>query len=108
MNEKMIAKLETKGFKRWTKGSMDRLYLNAQACGLEVTYYNTGNVKSARFDGEYISNGAGRRMLNQKTYIDLSNDSVHSTYWDDTFAEIAQALMNEAKAELESREQNPG
>ena len=108
MNEKMIAKLEAKGFNRWTKetsrGTIDRLYLNATACGLEVTYYNTGNVSSAHFDGERISNAEGRRMLSQKTYIDLKDDSIHSDYWNDTFKDIAQNLIDEATAEIEAEE----
>ena len=108
MNEKMIAKLEVKGFKRWTKetsrGTLDRLYLNAQACGLEVEYYKTGNVSSAHFNGERISNAEGRRMLAQKTYIDLKDDSIHSDYWNDTFKDIAQSLIDEATAEIEAEE----
>ena len=109
MNDKMIAKLEAKGFKRWTKetsrGTIDRLYLNAQACGLELTYYKTGNVSSAHFNGERISNAEGRRMYAQKTYIDLKDDSIHSDYWNDKFRDIAQELVDEATAEIEAEEQ---
>lgn len=66
-----IEELEKMGFKRWQKNGMDRLYINATALGLCCTYYKTGNISSASFDGESISNSEGYRMKNAKTYIDL-------------------------------------
>jgi hypothetical protein len=66
-----ISDLEAMGFKRWQKNGMDRLYVDARRIGLEVSYYKTGNVSSASFDGYSISNSEARRMLGAKTYIDL-------------------------------------
>ena len=37
MTEKMIAKLESKGFRRWSKYGKDRLYMTEQAAGLEIS-----------------------------------------------------------------------
>lgn len=70
--------LEKMGFKRWQKGAMDRMYINASALGLVCTYYKTGNISSATFDGEGISNSEGYRMKSAKTYIDLKNYTVVS------------------------------
>lgn len=73
-----IEALEKLGFKRWTKNGMDRMYINASALGLTCTYYKTGNISSATFDGKSISNSEGYRMKSAKTYIDLVNPCVVS------------------------------
>ena len=74
-----IADLEALGFKRWTKNSMDRLYIDARNLGLVCHYYKTGNVSGAWFDGEEVSNSEGRRMLSAKTFIDIKTEKVYST-----------------------------
>lgn len=105
MNDKMIAKLESKGFNRWTKGNMDRLYINAQTMGLTVRYHKTGTVAEAYWNGERISNGEARRMMSAKTYIDLKDGSLHSdNYWCDTLKDAAQALIDEVTAEIVAEE----
>ena len=73
-----IEELEAMGFKRWTKGGMDRLYINASALGLNCSYYKTGNVSNAWFDGYEISNCEARRMKASKTYIDIKTEKVYS------------------------------
>ena len=73
-----LEKLEKLGFNRWQKGTMDRMYINACDLGLTCTYYKTGNISSAEFDGEQISNSEGYRMKSAKTYIDLKNFKVIS------------------------------
>lgn len=78
ITEEKVAELEKKGFNRWTKGNIDRLYINASQLGLECWYYNTGNVKAAEFNGEAISNCAARRYKAAKTYIDLKTGRVRS------------------------------
>lgn len=40
--EDKIKALEDMGFKRWQKGTMDRLYINASTLGLVCEYYRTG------------------------------------------------------------------
>lgn len=74
-----IAELEEKGFRRWQKGNFDRLYINAVKLGLECDYYKTGNIRSACFNGEGISNSRARRMSMEKTYIDVKTGRVYST-----------------------------
>ena len=101
MNDKMIAKLESKGFSRWTKGNMDRLYINAQYLGYEAETATT----AAKLNGEYISKSEARRITNAKTYIDLKDDTLHSDgYWNDDLKNAAQALIDEATAEIEAEE----
>ena len=78
ITEEMIKDLENKGFKRWQKGSMDRLYVNAYNLGLNVERYSTGNIKNAEFNGDHVSNCEGRRMIAAKTYIDVKSGRVYS------------------------------
>lgn len=81
-----IGELEAMGFKRWQKvgnnRSYDRLYIDAKDLGLDVSYYKTGNVSGATFDGCRISNSEARRMLSSKTYIDLIAHQIYSDNFD--------------------------
>lgn len=96
MTDELIKKLEDAGFARWTKAGHDRLYVNAKVLGLEVNYYKTVNVKWAAFRGTEISNSEGRRMLNDKTYVDVKTGKVFSTCT--KLAEAAEELIKEAEA----------
>lgn len=96
MTNEQIAKLEEMGFKRWTKSGKDRLYVNAKDLGLDVDYYKTGNVKWATFRGVEISNSEGRRMLNDKTYVDVQTGKVFSTCA--KLAEATEEIIKEAEA----------
>ena len=74
--EKEIKALEKKGFNRWTKGDMDRLYFNIEKSEyLDVDYYKSGNVSSAYLNGERISNAEAYRLMAVKCFIDLKNDN---------------------------------
>ena len=91
LTEERIAELIEKGFKRWTKGNLDRLYINAAQLGLVCSYYNTGNICSAEFNGEHISNCQARRYKAAKTFIDIKTERIYSDYdglWD-AAAELA-------------------
>ena len=78
MTEERIKELEDKGFKRWQKGNIDRLYINASQLGLNCEYYKTGNIKYAEINGAEISNCEARRMKGSKTYIDVKTEKVYS------------------------------
>ena len=93
LSEEMIKNLEDKGFRRWTKGTMDRLYINAGALGLETRRYKTGNISYAEFNGVEISHAEGYRMLSAKTYIDIKTGKVFSD--NDTLEQTAKDLLNE-------------
>ena len=79
MTNEMITKYEAMGFNRWTKGNMGRLYINAAQLGLKCSYYNTGNISSATFQGSSISNCQARRLKAAKTYIDIKTGEGYST-----------------------------
>lgn len=97
LTEKRIAALEAKGFKRWTKGEYDRLYINASELGLHCDYYKTGNISNAVFQGTSISNSEGRRMKTAKTYIDVKTGEVHSDNY--TLEKAVKAIIEELDAE---------
>ena len=71
LSNETIAKYEGAGFKRWNKGNIDRLYINTTMLGLEVSYYKTGNVASAKWQGDSVSNADGRRLLYSKVWVDV-------------------------------------
>jgi hypothetical protein len=78
LNENRIVELENLGFSRWTKGNLDRMYINAAQLGLVCSYYKTGNISSAEFQGESISNCQARRYKAAKTFIDIKTERVFS------------------------------
>ena len=102
MSDKMIGKLAAKGFNRWTKGNMDRMYINASQLGLACSYHTTGSIKNATFCGDSISNCEARRLKADKCYIDLKTGAI--TAASSRLKDAAQALIDEAAAEIEAEE----
>lgn len=99
INAETIAKLEAAGFKRWTKGNMDRLYINCTAYGCEFSYYNTGNIRDCFWRGERVSNSEGRRFKATKVYVDLADGNLHvqtGTEFEDDIREAIEAIIAEA------------
>ena len=92
LNEKQIAKLEAKGFNRWTKGSFDRLYINCTDYGCEFEYYNSGNISYAYFNGERVSNAEGRRFKGTKVFIDVETGELSISTGTDYEREIREAV----------------
>lgn len=95
--KEIIKALESKGFKRWTKGNLDRLYIDARELGLDCTYYKTGNISYAEFGGEKISNSWARAMKAAKTFIDVNTGKAYSS--EDRLKEAAEKLAAEVIAE---------
>lgn len=91
-----IEELEGLGFKRWQKGNMDRLYINANMLGLVCKYYKTGNISDAEFKGKWISNCHARRMKAAKTFIDVATGKVYS---DDELLKTAATELAELDSE---------
>lgn len=98
MKNELIVALEIKGFNRWTKGNMDRLYINPTSLCLELNFYKTGNVSSAYLNGERISNSRGTEMKNAKCYIDIATGKCVSSY--DVFVEAMEQIVAETEDEL--------
>lgn len=78
MNQQIIEKLLAAGGSRWQKNGMDRIYFNASQLGLDYTCYKTGNISSATFNGERISNSEANRMYCSKTYYNVVTGTVVS------------------------------
>lgn len=74
MTNEMMEMLTKEGFKRWTKNTMDRMYVNANVLGL--------NAETATFKGRKISNTYTRELQSAKTYIDLVKNEIHSDKWE--------------------------
>lgn len=102
MSDKMIERLATKGFNRWTKGNIDRMYINASQLGLACSYHTTGSIKNATFRGDGISNCEARRLKADKCYIDLKTGTV--TAASSRLSDAAQSLIDEAATEIEAEE----
>lgn len=76
LSDDEIEALTNKGFNRWTKGDMDRLYIKPTYLGLDLEYYKSGNISSATFNGESISNSEARRLNATKCYVDIATRKV--------------------------------
>ena len=67
----------------WEKGGRKRLYLNeagGKIVGLEFEYYKSGNVASATFNGEPISNRRGIFLsgVTNRAYIDMNTGKLYT------------------------------
>lgn len=115
LSEKQIEALEAKGAKRWTKGTMDRLYFNPKHYGIHYGLYNSGNIRQAWYidkDGEerYISNSECRRILNAKLWVDIADGKLWAKFepqndeeWDDIVARVKEDV-NAVLADTEATE----
>jgi len=84
---KVIYSIETMtaiGGNRWQKNGMDRVYLNnwAEFAGIETTRYNTGNISSASYQGEGISNSQAYKLLGSidKVWFDAADGKLHGRF----------------------------
>ncbi len=64
--------------KRWTKGEMNRIYIDLDKIGiLNVSRYNTGNIAGAIwYDGDSISNTQAGKLLAVKFWLDVKTQTV--------------------------------
>ena len=93
LTEKQIAKLESKGFKRWTKGDYDRLYINAYNIhGIDTNWKKNGK-KTLTINGEELSYTKSAELSYAKIYIDVKTGEVVAD-WDSVKA-LAEAELNE-------------
>lgn len=72
------------GGNRWTKGDMDRVYINnwAEFAGLETSHYGTGNIASASYQGEALSNRQAGLIAGSinKIWFDAADGKIHGSY----------------------------
>lgn len=97
------------GGNRWQHGDFDRVYLNdwERFIDLEITRYNTGNIRFAVLHNETISNSEAGRILGavRKIYFDVPTREVRVQWGygeprtlsrDD----LAQAIFSGIRAEI--------
>lgn len=79
--EYTVENLTRIGGSRWQKNGMDRIYFNnwATLAGLETTRYNSGNIASAAYQGEGISNSQAAKIVGciAKAYWDATEKKWH-------------------------------
>jgi hypothetical protein len=106
-----INTLTDRGFKRWTKKLpngkvMDRLYIKPEYLGLELTRYKSGNISSATFNGETISNSEARRIEGTKCYVDVATKEVVCDRED--LKQAAQEVIDDALSKEKFQEAEKG
>ena len=81
MTDEQITALVNAGFSRWTKYGKDRLYVTNAAIGLVLDHYNTGNIKYAELNGEWISNSRARDIeyAIRGAYIDIETGYIYGS-----------------------------
>ena len=100
-----IAVLKTLGTE-WEAHGKHRIYFNdlAEYVGLDCDYYNTGNVSSARLNGEKISNTRASAMLSQlnsgKIWFDYADSKFYGKGMDAEFMKTICAAIR-AKAGIQ-------
>lgn len=102
-----INTLTDRGFKRWTKKLpngkvMDRLYIKPEYLGLELTRYKSGNISSATFNGETISNSEARRIESTKCYVDVATKEIVCDRED--LKQAAQEVVDDALSKEKSQD----
>lgn len=106
-----INTLTDRGFKRWTKKLpngkvMDRLYIKPEYLGLELTRYKSGNISSATFNGETISNSEARRIEGTKCYVDVATKEIVCDRED--LKQAAQEVVDDALSKEKFQEAEKG
>lgn len=80
-----VEQLVELGGSEWQKSGKHRVYFNdlARWFGLDVAYYNTGNVMNATLNGEPISNSRAREILNTlrqaRVWFDVTTGTFQSS-----------------------------
>lgn len=97
-----IDKMKSIGGREWIKGDYHRIYFNldfmADCINLDLDFYKTGNICSARLDGERISNCQAKRILTKldgKFWYDVKTESFMIKEVDRDYAkQIEQAILD--------------
>lgn len=84
---KVVYSVETMvaiGGNRWQRNGKDRVYINdwAAFAGIETTRYNTGNISSASYQGEGVSNSQAGKLLGSidKVWFDAADGTLHGRF----------------------------
>lgn len=74
-----IERLDDMGFRRWTKGDMDRLYIDTTKLGLECDFKRDHEPCLGDWQGKRVSNADCRRIYFSKVWVDVEDGSLHVT-----------------------------
>ena len=82
MNEKLVEALLANGAREWKKDVHHRIYITGtdiarNALKIEADHYKSGSVRSARMDGEKISNSEYGRLMTACYYYDVVDDQFY-------------------------------
>lgn len=85
MDTKSIeTKLLELGAKIWERGGKKRIYINESLLlavfGLELEFYNTGNIAGAWLNGERISNKKAFKHVQNRIYFDCNLNKFVGTF----------------------------
>ncbi|MFD3516259.1 hypothetical protein [Streptomyces sp. NPDC058657] len=79
-----VENMQAIGGNRWQRGDMDRVYFNnwAELAGIETTHFGTGNISSASYQGEGVSNRQAHKLLDSidKVWFDAADGKLHVRY----------------------------
>lgn len=97
LSEKQIEALEKKGFRRWTKGDYDRLYINAWNLPGIVTNWKKKGKKTITVEGEELSYGKSLDVTYAKIWIDLKTLEVNvdARIYEEFLKRAALSLLGE-------------
>lgn len=89
------------GGSRWQRGDMDRIYFNnwAAFAGLELSFYNTGNISGATWQGELVSNSQGHKLHDSlhKLYFDVTDGKLYGRFgWSESRIATQQEVLDAA------------
>ena len=93
----VLAKMESIG-NLWEKYGKSRIYFDFSAlrelAGLELTYYKTGNISSAKINGELVSNAEGRRWITKLDgmFFDLMTGCFGNKYTRTADADVVEMI----------------
>jgi hypothetical protein len=85
--EEKIERLSQK-YNRWAKGGYDRIYFNAKKLGLVVKTNRYGNVSEGIIpsdNDQWVSAGAVKAMLEEKSYLDLKTGELVIGFMTETY-----------------------
>lgn len=72
------------GGREWRAGDKHRVYINdwQNFAGLEVSRYNTGNISSATYQDEGVSNSQAYKLLGciDKVWFDTADGKIHGRF----------------------------
>lgn len=100
MDELKIEKLEKKGFRRWTKGNYDRLYIQGWQLEGITTNWKKNGKKTVSVDGVELSYTKSAIFGNygSKNYIDVKTGEIFVSTEDSVYHDI---IVNKIKKMIE-------